>query len=75
MTFQIEDGVPIPSIRRRHTSEFVETIKSLRIGQSFLAQKKSPASANGAIQRIKLTHDGNFAVRPEGDGCRIWRVS
>lgn len=69
----IEDGVPIPPIKRRLTSEYEELVAKMKVGSSFLAPKKRKHTATRSIERA--FGKGSYAARDiDLEYCRIWRI-
>lgn len=64
----VEDNIPIPNPRGKGISK---ALRSLQPGQSLHLDRNLNASNNHAN---RVFGAGNYAVRTEGDGCRIWRL-
>lgn len=75
MSFTIEKNVPIPENRGRQAGSSKYPFAEMEIGDSFFTQTKHNSVYVRARQYAK-THTGYaFAVRKEGEGCRVWRIA
>lgn len=74
MKLKIEDGIPAPE-RRVSSKGYTEAIRALKRGQSVLLPT-SYGSAYTLCAALCQTErkPGEFVVRSEGDGARVWRV-
>tara|TARA_R110000868_G_scaffold13848_3_gene64364 strand:- start:12107 stop:12343 length:237 start_codon:yes stop_codon:yes gene_type:complete len=69
----IEDGVPIPPIKRKLTSQYEEVVFNMKIGSSFLVPKKRKHTATRSIERT--FGKGSYAARDiDLEYCRVWRI-
>jgi hypothetical protein len=69
---KIENGIPIPEGHRgRNPSAVGIAMRSMKKGDSI-----KTAQTNGAARMMahKILGAGNYAVRPDGEGARIWRI-
>jgi hypothetical protein len=70
-TWTIEDDVPLPP-PRGSAWPFVE----MKPGQSvFLPGIKAEKARSGVTTACRKVKSAKFAVRREGDGCRVWRLA
>lgn len=74
MSFKIEEGIPAPA-RRVVTKGYTAAIRELKRGQSVLLPTTygSAYSLCAALCQYERK-PGEFIVRPEGKGARVWRV-
>ena len=70
---KIEKGIPIPTGSGRKGQGKVQiAMKAMKKGDSvLLAHSKA---GNTYSQAKAYLGAGNYAVRPEGDGFRVWRI-
>lgn len=72
MNIQIEKGIPIPECKtRRNSGPFLDAIKQMEVGDSFLYGPKRLGNLSFYQKRfnIKLTQ------RKTPEGYRIWRFA
>ena len=69
---QIEKNIPVPA-RGARASKY--PFADMVVGDSFAAPVKPMSMYQAANKWAKRHGDGAaFIVRPEGDGCRVWRT-
>jgi len=74
MTYTIEAGIPIPE-RIGGSKGYTDAIRKLGVGESvhLPTTKGSAYSLCWAIGFDPGRKRGDFVVRAEGDGARVWR--
>lgn len=69
----LEEGVPIPQIKRRITAEYESIVCKMNIGSSFLVPKKRKHTATRCIERT--FGKSSYAARDiDLEYCRVWRI-
>lgn len=74
---KIESGIPYTETRRSNTSLLAASMQACEIGQSFVV----PANIAGYpatrmfVSRYQRKMGAKFAVRRDGDDCRVWRLA
>ena len=78
MSFKVEKGVPIPSIKqkaKRKKRESKYPFKKMNIGDSFLMKKRVAPNASSAIYTAAKAAGVNIRVRKDEKGnVRVWRI-
>jgi len=81
MTYEIEDGIPLPPRTRSpragtkpDPNSFIGTLRRLKVGQSVFVPR-TQKWATGAVSAAKKTTGQTYSVRTVEGGCRVWRVS
>lgn len=67
---RIEKNIPVPA-RGARASKY--PFADMVVGDSFAAPVK-PMSLYQSANKWGKANDAKFVVRPEGDGCRVWRT-
>jgi len=68
---KIDKDIPIPLPKGGRNSEFATLLKSMEVGDSFHSQMLI-TSLRQAVHRH--LGSGNYAIRNEGNGARVWRT-
>lgn len=69
----IEEGYPIPPIKRRATAEYEQVISTMKVENSIFVPKNRKNTATRCIER--LFGKKSFVARDvDLDYCRVWRV-
>ena len=68
---KIEKVIPIPSNRKGRGSGRATFLRSLKIGESVFLPMIAPLASSAASYSLG---SGNYAVRAEKNGARVWRT-
>lgn len=69
----LEEGIPIPHIKRKLTAEYESIVCKMNIGSSFLVPKKRKLTAIKCIE--KTFGKRSYAARSiDLEYCRVWRI-
>lgn len=72
LEFVIEKGVPIPQRNRPKKSALSVAMLAMEIGDSFLMKNKNHNALTTMAHHT--LGKGNYAIRKDGDGYRVWRT-
>jgi hypothetical protein len=75
--FVIERGVPLPPARYgRKPGSFMETVRSLNVGDSFVVTGKHQdvVASTCRVVRGRMNDGRNYATRKVDGGVRVWRI-
>ena len=81
MEIKIDKDIPIPGITRFRSKNFIEDLKQLEVGDSYLVENPHDLSIQQLRNRTnsRLVYFGKilnygFTVRNTEEGLRVWRV-
>ena len=72
--FKIEKGIPVPPPKRELRSGVYAVLRSLDVGDSFVARGKQD-SVRGMACMAGKKYGRKFATRVVEGGVRVWRVA
>ena len=68
---EIDNDVPVPKKRAGRRSRVADQLRQMRPGQSVYLDK---TAAQGNMVANYAFGSGNYTVRKEGAGCRVWML-
>lgn len=73
----IDRNVPLPPRGRTgpQNPRWIDMVRAMKVGDSFLMPDKIPNEASGYISYWKQTTGFSFATRKVEGGVRVWRMS
>ena len=80
MTYEIEDGVPLPDGEGRGGRPTIYPLADLEVGQSFFAAGKSTSNLSSAwntpgVKRLGREFTSQSTVENGVEGVRVWRIA
>lgn len=70
---KIEKGIPVPARRGREKTAARIAIEKLKKGESVLVPDGNIQSLSATA--CKILGVGNYALRTQPDGVRVWRIA
>lgn len=71
---KIEKGIKMPLINGSFCSKY-EPVKSMKIGDSFVAPEMNRTSTGRLIDRLRQITGFNFVSKTVPKGIRVWRIA
>jgi hypothetical protein len=73
-SIKVESGIPLPPTNSTHQSGVSNTLRTMKIGESFL-YRGLPVTVRIIANRISKEAGGRkFATRKVEGGLRVWRI-